>query len=178
MERVFRDPSSPFFKSLRTVEVGPIERRTFQTYLDKRFRSGKRCVSVGAFDAIFSLAEENPSDVQQLCAAIWETTEGGADVAEQQVQTALGHILATERKGYEMLVKPLTNNQLKVVRTLASIGGAQPQSKAFLAASGIRLPASVKRALNRLVDLEIIYGPESKYKFFDPFFKQWVRREL
>jgi hypothetical protein len=47
-----------------------------------------------------------------------------------------------------------------------------------LAASGIRLPASVKRALNRLVDLEIIYGPESNYKFFDPFFKQWVRREL
>jgi hypothetical protein len=79
---------------------------------------------------------------------------------------------------YEILVKPLTNNQLKVLRGLASVGGAQPQSKAFLAASGVRLPASVKRALDRLVKSEIVYGPESDYKFFDPFFRQWILRDL
>jgi hypothetical protein len=79
---------------------------------------------------------------------------------------------------YEILVKPLTNNQLKVLRGLASVGGAQPQSKAFLAASGVRLPASVKRALDRLVKSEIVYGSESDYKFFDPFFRQWILRDL
>jgi len=178
MERVFRDPSSPFFKSLRTIEVGPLDRQEFRAYLDKRFRSGKRTVTEPAFETIFSLAAENPSDVQQLCAAIWETTEVGNRVARDQLQTALDHLLATERKGYEILVKPLTNNQLKVLRGLAAFGGAQPQSKAFLAASGIRLPASVKRALNRLVTSEIVYGPESDYKFFDPFFRQWVLRNL
>jgi hypothetical protein len=178
MERVFRDPSSPFFKSLRTIEVGPLDRQVFQAYLDKRFRSGKRTVSEPAFDMIFSLAEENPSDVQQLCAAIWETTEAGNRETAQQLHTALDHLFATERKGYEILVKPLTNNQLKVLRGLASVGGAQPQSKAFLAASGVRLPASVKRALDRLVKSEIVYGSESDYKFFDPFFRQWILRDL
>jgi hypothetical protein len=178
MERVFRDPSSPFFKSLRTIEVGPLDRQVFQAYLDKRFRSGKRTVSEPAFDMIFSLAEENPSDVQQLCAAIWETTEAGNAVTAQQLHTALDHLFVTERKGYEILVKPLTNNQMKVLRGLASVGGAQPQSKAFLAASGVRLPASVKLALYRFVKSEIVYGPESDYKFFDPFFRQWILRDL
>jgi len=32
--------------------------------------------------------------------------------------------------------------------------------------------------LNRLVDLEIIYDPENDYKFFAPFFRQWIRHEL
>jgi len=178
MERVFRDPSSPFFKSLRTIEVGPLDRNVFQEYLDKRFRNGKRTVSETVFDSIFAFAAENPSDVQQLCAAIWETTEPRDEVTAQRLRTALDHLLATERKGYEILVKPLTSNQLRVLRTLASIGGAQPQSKAFLAASGVRLPASVKRALNRLIAAEIIYGSERKHKFFDPFFRQWVLRNL
>ena len=178
MESVFRAPSSPFFKSLRTIEVGPLDRQVFQAYLDKRFRGGKRTVAKPGFDTIFSLAEENPSDVQQLCAAIWETTEPGNEVTTERLRTALDHLLATERKGYEILVKPLTDNQLKVLRALASIGGAQPQSKAFLTASRVRLPASVKRALNRLVTSEIVYGPEHDYKFFDPFFRQWILRNV
>ena len=178
MERLFRDPSSPFFKSLRTIEVGALDRQVFQAYLDKRFRSGKRTLSEPAFETIFSLAEENPSDVQQLCGAIWETTEAGTNVTDVPLHTALDHLLATERKGYEILVKPLTNNQLKVLRALATVGGAQPQSKAFLETSGIRLPSSVKRALTRLVTSEIVYGSESNYKFFDPFFRQWIRRNL
>lgn len=178
MEKIFRDPSSPFFKSLRSIEVGPIERQTFQSYLDKKFLSGKRHLSNDAYDLIFLLSEENPSDVQQLCASIWDTTETGSDVDSDQVQTALGHIFATERKGYEVVVKRLTSNQQNVLRTLARVGGAQPQSKAFLTASGISLPASVKRALHRLVSLEIVYGPENAYKFFDPFLKQWIIREF
>ena len=178
MEKIFRDPSSPFFKSLRNIDVGPIERETFQAYLDKKFRSGKRHVSNEAYDQISLLSEENPSDVQQLCASIWDTTETGSEVESDQVHTALGHIFATERKGYEVVVKRLTSNQQKVLRTLASVGGARPQSKDFLTASGISLPASVKRALNRLVALEIVYGPENAYKFFDPFLKQWIAREF
>jgi len=60
------------------------------------------------------------------------------------------------------------------LRALARVGGAQPQSKAFLQAAGIALPASAKRALTRLVNLEIVYGPELDYKFFDPFLRQWI----
>jgi hypothetical protein len=36
----------------------------------------------------------------------------------------------------------------------------------------------MKRALARLVYLEIISGPEADYKFFDPFFNQWALREV
>jgi hypothetical protein len=57
-------------------------------------------------------------------------------------------------------------------------GGQQPQSKEFPREAGIPLSASVKRALTRLVDLQIVYGLEASCKFLGPFFKQWVLREL
>ena len=74
--------------------------------------------------------------------------------------------------------RSLTENQVRCLRALARIGGQHPQSKEFLKEAGISLPASVKRALTRLVDLQIVYGPDLSYKFFDPFFKQWVLREM
>jgi hypothetical protein len=66
----------------------------------------------------------------------------------------------------------------QVQAALARIGGRRPQSREFLAESGGSLPASAKRALTRLMDLEIIYGPDVGYTFFDPFFKQRVLKEL
>jgi len=124
------------------------------------------------------LAQNNPGDVQQFCAAIWDVSNPGEIIEERQVQTALTHLLVTERKGYESQVRGLTGNQAKCLRALARVGGQRPQSRDFLSEAGIALPASVKRALTRLVDLEIVYGPDADYKFFDPFFKQWVLREL
>jgi hypothetical protein len=178
MERIFRDPSSPFFKSLRTINVPGLPRPEFQRFLDRRFREGKRNIPPALYDRIFAVAEDNPSDVQQFCAALWDTSGAGETFSEKSIVTALRHIFATERKGYEALVRNLTGNQINCLRALARIGGARPQSKEFLREAGISLPASAKRAITRLANLEIIYGPDLQHKFFDPFFKQWVLHEL
>ncbi|MEI6070683.1 MAG: hypothetical protein WCS31_02740 [Verrucomicrobiae bacterium] len=39
----------------------------------------------------------------------------------------------------------------------------------------MRLPASVKRALQRLCTLEILYDDRGIYRFFDPFFRTWLQ---
>jgi hypothetical protein len=178
MERIFRDPSSPFFKSLRTINVPGLPRPEFQRFLDRRFREGKRNIPPTLYDRIFAISEDNPSDVQQFCAALWDTSGAGETLSEASIITALRHVFATERKGYETLARNLTGNQINCLRALARIGGARPQSKEFLREAGISLPASAKRAITRLVDLEIVYGGDLQHKFFDPFFKQWVLHEV
>jgi hypothetical protein len=178
MNRIFRDPSSPFFKSLGTLEVRELPRPAFQNFLDKRFVAGRRRVTAAAYDQVFALAQDNPSDVQQFCAALWDVSSDGQTINSEAIRKALAHVFATERKGYEVLVRSLTSNQMKCLRALARVGGQRPQSQEFLRQAGVTLPASVKRALTRLVDVQIVYGPDMGYKFFDPFFKQWVLREL
>ena len=178
MEKVFLLPDSPFFKSLRIVEVGDIPRQAFQRFLQNRFESGDRHLGPDVWADIFNLSEDNPSDTQQLCAALWDTSERGQNLSSADITKGLRHIFATERKGFESLVKPLTQNQMKCLKALAKVGGDKPQSKQFLATAGIALPASVKRSLTRLVNLGILYGPDRSYKFFDPFFRQWVLSDL
>ncbi len=130
------------------------------------------------YDQVFVLAEDNPSDVQQFCAAIWDVSSTGDAIDDGKIHRALAHVFATERKGYGTRVRGLTSHQIRCLRALARIGGRHPQSQEFLKEAGITLPASARRALTRLVNLQIVYGPDLGYKFFDPFFKQWVLREL
>jgi len=174
VERLFRDPGSPFFKALGVIEVESLERRHFKSFLESRFQTGRRRLPNSAYEQIFMLTEDNPSDVQQLCAAIWDVSDSGEAIGAQHIRDALDRIFATERKGYEALVRPLTDIQMRCLRGLARIGGEKPQSKRFLDESGIRLAGSARRALTRLVTLELVYDRDTNYKFFDPFFRQWL----
>jgi len=178
MERVFRDPSSPFYKSLRVIEVEGLPRSVFRRFLDKRFRAGERLIDAAAYERIFEITENSPSDIQQFCAAIWDTSREGVAIAEGDLNDVLTYIFATERKGYEAQIRPLTGIQMQCLKALARVGGKHPQSKAFLQEAGIDLPASVRRAVMRLHDLEIISGPEQDHRFLDPFLKQWILREF
>ncbi|MBP7149708.1 MAG: hypothetical protein KBD01_19450 [Acidobacteria bacterium] len=119
-EPLFREPSSPFFKSLRVLEVGEFPRATSQQFLDKPFTAGRRRVSVEAFDHVFELAERNPSDVQQLCAALWDVTDVGGGVMPEQVQRALTYCCPPNARA----------RALNLYRTgvLAVSGGGQPPS--------------------------------------------------
>jgi len=49
-----------------------------------------------------------------------------------------------------------------------------PLSSEFIQVTGISQPASVKKALNRLIQLKIIYRYQKEYKFINPFFKSWL----
>ena len=178
MERIFRNPSSPFFKSVRTVEVGPIERAVFREFLAEGFAKGRRKVREDEWERLFDLAQDNPSDVQQFCAALWERSKSGQVLGQETFEAALQHIFATERKGYELLVRPLTAQQKQCLLALAKAGGEHPQSREFLDVAGIRSASSAQRALKRLVDLEIVYGPDLNYRFFDPYLREWLRRDF
>lgn len=83
-------------------------------------------------------------------------------------------IYAREFKGYEAILVQLTANQLKCLVGLAKIGGKAPLSSKFVKEVGIELPATIKKALTRLIQLKIIYRYQDEYKFVNPFFKSWL----
>ncbi|HLP47651.1 MAG TPA: hypothetical protein VK469_17025, partial [Candidatus Kapabacteria bacterium] len=54
------------------------------------------------------------------------------------------------------------------------VGGKNLLSAEFLKVSGITQPSSVKKALQRLEQLKIIYVYKKEYKFINPFFRSWL----
>lgn len=174
MSEIFTDPESALFKSAIAVDVGPLDREAFAGFLADKFALGKRVVDEGAMARVIEIAENVPGDVQELCEAIWETTAYRDAIREARIGPALELIYARESKGYEAALVQLTGHQLKCLIGLARMGGKAPLSSAFIQGVGITGPASVKKALNRLVKLKTVYRHEGEYKFVNPFFKTWL----
>jgi len=174
MDEIFNHPESAFFKSAVTLNVGELERGLFGDFLREKFSKGKRTVSQGLFDKIFEIGQDVPGDVQQLCGAVWESTSYGDDIDDRVVPAALELIYSRELKGYEISLSQLTGQQLRCLVGLARMGGKSPLSSDFTGFTGITQPASVKKALNRLIKLKVIYRYRKEYRFINPFFRSWL----
>ena len=146
----------------------------FAGFLADKFALGKRIVDKAAMAKVIEIAENVPGDVQELCEALWETTSYKDSIHEASIGPTLELIYARESKGYEAALVQLTGQQLKCLVGLARMGGKAPLSAAFIQGVGIPGPASIKKALDRLGQLKIVYRHQGEYKFVNPFFKSWL----
>lgn len=174
MSEIFIDPGSAFFKSAIPLDIGPLDRGKFALFIQKKFSTGRRSIDAASLARVFGIAADVPGDVQQMCEALWEITSYKDKITERHIPDALELIHARERRAYETALVQLTGQQIKCLAGLAKIGGKAPQSKAFLEAVGIRLPGSVKKAINRLQRLKIVFEHDGEYKFVNPFFGAWL----
>jgi hypothetical protein len=174
MMEIFTLPDSPFFKSALPLEIGPLHPQEFIPFLAEKFATGKRVLSPELGERILSLADHTSGDVQQLCGALWETTCHGDPLEEKHLPPALLRIFAQETKGYEAMLVQVTAQQQNCLRALAALGGKNPYSETFMRETGIQHASSVKKAITRLCQLQIIYPREEDLRFINPFFKHWL----
>jgi hypothetical protein len=174
MDSIFNNPDSAFFKSAIPIHVGFLDENTFQEFIKKKFNTGKRQIAANTLNSIFEICFSIPGDVQQLCSALWDTTSFGAQITDEQIPVALEQIFSHELKGYETILKIITVQQLKLLTGLARLGGKAPMSSGFLKNAGFYQASSVKRALNRLIELRVIFNSNNEYRFVNPFFRAWL----
>lgn len=174
MMEIFTLPDSPFFKSALPLEIGPLTPQEFIPFLIEKFSSGDRTLPPELGERILSLADHTSGDVQQLCGALWETTRHGEPLEEKHLPSALLRIFAQETKGYEAMLVQVTAQQQNCLRALAALGGKKPYSETFMRKTGIQHASSVKKAISRLCQLQIIYPREENFRFINPFFKHWL----
>ena len=174
MDSIFNDHQSPFFKSAQTIEVGPIDHVTFRDFINRRFVKGGLKVAPAVIETIFQTAGENPGDIQQLCSALYDTVEKNGSIGEVEINEALTYIFAQEQKGYEACLTQVTALQLKCLTAVARSGGRGVFGKEFLARTGIRQPSTVRKSLQRLLDLKILLHVDGEYRFVNPYFARWL----
>jgi uncharacterized protein len=174
MNEIFNIAASPFFKSAITLEVGPIDKNQFSSFISDKFRSGKRRIEGALLDRIFPIAQDNPGDIQQLCAALWDCSNENVFIDESYLPKAFELIFSREIKGYEAHLSQFTAQQTQCLAALARAGGSAPLSSDFLKLARISQPSSVKKALTRLIDLQVIYRGKEGYKFVNPYFRAWL----
>lgn len=175
MLRIFSDPSSPFFKSALPIEVGPIDKTDFASFLVKRFAVGERTVSVELAAKLIDFADGVSGDVQELCDALWERTERASVITESDLPKAMDCIYSREIGAFEAAIFRMTPRQLKVIRTLAETPGDKVFGSDFMTRARMTNPGAMKKTIDRFIADRLIFIKGDQYRFFNPFFREWLK---
>ena len=117
--------------------------------------------------------------MQELCDALWGVTDDGGMVTAGDLSKALAIVFAREKNGFESIIEDLTPNQLTVLKGLAEMDEARVFTADFMNHVRIASPGAIKRALNSLVALRLIYyRHRTEYRFSNPFFREWLKANL
>ena len=176
MVKIFSDHDSPFYKSALTVSVGPIDDDDFVPFIRNRFKLAKRRIDDGLIMKVLDYTGRVSGDVQELCDSLWQISEPGDTLTEESLKAAIGEIFLKEGDAFVQMTAELTKFQLKALVAVARYGGKNVYSAEFMAKGGLPSSPATKRALDRLVALNILYRFEQEYRFFNPFFKDWLLR--
>lgn len=178
MQKIFSDHTSPFYKSALPLEIEAIERSRFDSYLSKRFRESGRIIEPTVFDKIYQLGIEVTGDVQQMCWALWICSSSGETIGTEKIDQALEQLFAMESRNYEDTVAMLAPSQLKVLKTLASPPFNGLYSADFKQRSGVLNNQTIKKAVQRLEDLRIIFRFKGIPRISNPYFGLWIKKKL
>ncbi|MEA3384994.1 MAG: hypothetical protein U9Q89_00835 [Thermodesulfobacteriota bacterium] len=154
--------------------MDPLPYEEFSEFLKKKFRTEQRKIEDEVLQKVFEIANNIPGDIQQLCEALWEVTLEKEIISLDKLKNALELIFSREQKSYENYISLLTNIQLKCLVAIAKEGGKRVFSVAFMKSAGFNNPSSVRRAITRLIKLNILFKSGGEYRFINPFFRAWL----
>lgn len=173
MDEIFNHPDSPFFKSVLTLNVGPLSQQDFTVYLMKKFKTGGRKIAPETLQKVFDMTDGVTGDIQQFCETLWAVSVKGEIVREENVLEALQLIFAREQKSYEVILTRLTANYVRILKALARVGGEQPTSGVFIRQAASSASA-IPQALKRMADLKIVFHDGQRWRFTNSFFGAWL----
>ncbi len=173
---MFTNSRSPFYKSAALFDIGRIDDKDFTSFLIRRFKTGNRVATPKLIQMVLAIAARVSGAVQELCDALWASTVENAVLTESDLPAALDLVFAREAKAYIPAVNKLTAIQMRVLKGIAEHGGEKVLSGDFLRAVNVLNAGSVRKSVLRLVDLDILYEFDGRYRFTNPFFSEWIRR--
>jgi hypothetical protein len=174
MQDIFSNPNRPFYRSGKIFPLGKISSDDFYPFIRERFGSAKMAITDKALDAVLSVTETHPYYTQYLCHILYDIVEDNR-VREDDVPKALDLLISREATAYMNTWDLLTLRQRQALVALAETTvGERPFRTEILQRFGMSQPAVMMRALNSLVEKDLVDKEDGRYEIIDVFFKRWI----
>jgi AAA+ ATPase superfamily predicted ATPase len=177
IKKMFMDRSRPLYRAGGHYPLGPIAEEDWIPFIRERFAAGGKKISHSLIHSICERTQGHPFYTQHLCHALWELCGPGAAVTKELIQDALRLLLLREHYAYSTLWESLAMNQRKFLKGLASEDTpVKPFAGEFVRRSGLGSPSNAQRAVDSLLDRDVIDRENGSFLIVDRFFRLWVQR--
>ena len=177
IQKMFLDKNRPLYRAGGHYPLGPIETRAWQPFIRSRFTKTGKAIAGSLIRELCEKTGGHPFYTQHLCHAVWELCEPGSEVGEKTVEKAIDLLLERESYAYTALWESFAVNQRRFVTGLAHESrGVEVFGTSFIRKYNLSTPSSVQRAVDNLLERDIIDREEGAYFIVDRFFQLWISR--
>jgi hypothetical protein len=176
IQKMFMDRSRPLYRAGGHYPLGPIAEADWLPFISRRFSAARKKISPALVHSICDRTQGHPFYTQHLCHAVWELCEPGMAVTEAMVKEALPLLLQRENYAYSTLWESLAMNQRKLLKGLAGqTDPVKPFAAEFLQNAGLGAPSNAQRAVESLLERDVIDRDNRSFLITDRFFRLWIQ---
>ena len=174
IQQFFLDKSRPLYRSAGHYPLGSIDVDHWLPFIRKRFASAQKRISDEQIRSICQRTQGHPYYTQHLCHALWERYD---EIDAEAVQRGVDILLARESYAYTTLWETLTQSSQRLLRGLAlAPGPVKPFSADFIQTYQLGSPSTIQRALDQLVERDVIERENGTWIIVDRFFRLWIQQ--
>ncbi|HUC85685.1 MAG TPA: ATP-binding protein [Candidatus Acidoferrales bacterium] len=170
------EENRPLYRALTLFNLGLIPPEDWKPFLAERFARKGVQLSDEAFSQVMTVTGGHPYYVQNLCHVVWEAVPAKGLVSLAEVDQARETVLQRESYAFTVVWENLTANQRRFLKALATDPGRKVRylSADFIQQSGLKAAANVQRAMNSLIEKDLVDRGEGACNIADPWFRLWI----
>ena len=177
IRKMFMDRSRPLYRAGGHYPLGPIAEEHWAPFISERFVAARKRISRELIHSICEQTQGHPFYTQHLCHAIWELCEPGRSVTDGMIKEAIALLLERESYAYSTLWESLALNQRKLLKGMAGeVDPVKPFAGHFVQRAGLATPSNAQRAINALLERDVIDRDNGSLVITDRFFRLWIQR--
>jgi len=177
MERIFSDANEPFWRSAKSIELGPIPSEPFVAFVVERFRVSGKSIEPHTAEELVAGTGGHPYATQELAYFLWEQTLSGEEATPERLSRALAAVLRSEHAHFSLLWEEISSVQKLVLRALARESG-RPFTAEYRRRHDLPAATNMQKALRALEKREVVAGSDGAYRIVEPFLAEWLRANV
>ncbi len=178
MDKLFTDPSKPFYRSTSLLNIGKINPESYSAFIIRHFKNGGKKIGKEVVEEILEWTDVHTYYVQLLCNKVFAA--GGDQITSETWKTEAHKLLEEQELLFLKYRDLLTFHQWQLLKAIAREGEVySPSSKEFISKHALGSPATVLRSLEALLRKQMIYRNYDQdkkmfYKVYDLLLRRWL----
>ena len=175
MTDIFLSATRPFFQSTEKMPLSPIPEDKYYEFAAYWMNKKQIQLSEELFHSLYQQFDGHTWYVQYILNLLYSAAP--AIITEQDVNNAIVHILQREQDLFQTTYDKLTENQAALLMAIAKEGTIKAVNAGdFIRKYSLKGTSSVNKALEYLINKELVYHTPQGYIIYNRFFGFWLKK--
>ncbi|MBO6026096.1 MAG: ATP-binding protein [Bacteroidales bacterium] len=176
MSQIFNSSSKPFYQSVISADLKPLDRSLYIDFAMKLFEDYDKRIQRDLVGKVYDQYEGVTWYMQMILNELFAITKEGEECTSAFFEIALRNVIQIQESSYQDTMAQLPARQKPVFIAIAKeVIANNVTSAGFVKRYGLGAASSVQAAVKGLLEKDLVTRTDKGYRVYDYFLAEWIR---